>query len=303
MKKVLVILIGISAILAGCKAGDKTIAKIGRDKITVKTFQERLNDSPPAYRSFLSTDAGKKQFVDLMVREKLVLEAAHKAGMERKDDYKKMLAKFKLDQAKRLKEYQEGMLMEMYIRELYEKELTPNEAEVDQYFEANKNDFMRPVEVTARHILVPSKEEAEKAVARLKSGEDFAKIAKEVSTDVSSAMNGGKIGPFRKGELVPEFEKAVFALKTGKTSDIVETQFGFHVIQKISEKALSAGNEEKSKADIKKILEKFKFDTWVDNAKKKFKVSVKYDLLSKIQPEPARMPMNIMPGQLQGEQE
>ena len=67
MKKVLVILVGISAIFAGCTPGDKVIAKIGRAKITVQAFQDRLNDSPAAYRSFLSTDAGKKQFIDLMV--------------------------------------------------------------------------------------------------------------------------------------------------------------------------------------------------------------------------------------------
>jgi len=65
-----------------------------------------------------------------------------------------------------------------------------------------------------------------------------------------------KIGPFRKGDLVPEFEQAVFNLKTNQISGVVETQFGFHVIQKISEKALAPKSLDQAKADIKKILEK-----------------------------------------------
>ncbi|MFH1368427.1 MAG: peptidylprolyl isomerase [Elusimicrobiota bacterium] len=298
MKKAVYFLVGTAFLLAGC-SGDNVIAKAGKAKITVKSFQERLNDSPPAYRSFLSTDAGKKQFLDLMVREKIVLEAAHKAGIARKDEYKKMLAKFKLDQAKRAREYEEGMLMEMFIRDLYDKELTPTEAEINGYYEENKKDFLKPVEVTARHILLSSQEEAEKALARLKAGADFGKMAEEISTDSGSAMSGGKIGPFRKGELVPDFEKAVFALKPGKLSEVVKTQYGYHIVQKLTEKPLSALTVEQSKADIRKILEKTKFDNWIDSAKKKFNVNVKYELISKIQPEPAQMPMQFMNGQAQ----
>lgn len=300
MKRSMVLVLGAVLALTACSAGDKVVAKAGRAKVTVKNFQERLNDSPPAYRSFLSTDAGKKQFLDLIVREKLVLEAARKAGTGRKEDFKKMLTRFKQDQAKRLKEYEEGMLVELYIRDLYEKELSATEAETNKYYEENIKDYTKPVEVTARHILLSTKEEAEKALARVKSGEDFAKVAKEMSSDYASAMQGGKIGPFRKGELVPEFEKAVFALPQGKTSDIVQTQFGYHIVQKISTKSLPAAGEEQAKSDIKKLLEKVKFDNWIENAKKKFNVKVNYDLIKDIQPEAAQMPMQMMGQQDQG---
>jgi parvulin-like peptidyl-prolyl isomerase len=299
MKRFLILILGVAAALAACSGGDKVIARIGRTKITVKSFQERLNDSPAGYRSYLDTTAGKKQFLDLMLREKIVLEAARRAGLDRKDDYKKLLAKFKLDQERRLKEYQEGMLMELYIRTLYDKELVPSDQDIQKYYQDNKYQFAHPAEVTARHILLSTREDAEKALARIKAGENFAKVAQEMSNDTASAEKGGKIGPFRKGDLVPEFEQAVFNLKTNQISGIVETQFGFHIIQKISEKALAPRSLDQSKADIKKMLEKARFDAWMDGSKKKFNVNVKYGLLAGIKPEPAQMPMQMMNPQQQ----
>jgi peptidyl-prolyl cis-trans isomerase C len=301
MKRFLILILGVAAAFSACSGGDKVIARIGKSKITVKSFQERLNDAPMGYKSYLETQAGKKQFLDLMMREKLVLEAAHRAGMDKKDDYKKLLARFKQDQERRLKEYQEGMLMELFIRDLYDKELTPSEQDIEKYYNEHKEDFARPVEVTARHILVSSEEEANKALARVKAGENFAKVAQDMSNDAASAAQGGKIGPFKKGDLVPDFETAVFSLKNNQLSGVVKTQFGFHVIQKLSEKALTPKTLEQSKADIKKIIEKGKFDAWMENTKKKFNATAKYELLDGIKIEQTQMPMQMMGGQPQAQ--
>lgn len=190
--------------------------------------------------------------------------------------------------------------MEMFIRDLYDKELSPSEQDIEKYYNEHRADFAHPVEVTARHILVSTEEEAQKALQRLKSGESFAKVAEDMSNDAASAAQGGKIGPFKKGDLVPDFEKAVFSLKTNELSGVVKTQFGYHVIQKLSEKALSPKSLEQSKADIKKIIEKGKFDAWMDAAKKKFNVSEKYELLDAVKPAPApQMPLQMLGGQQQ----
>ncbi len=86
-------------------------------------------------------------------------------------------------------------------------------------------------EIKASHILVKTKEEAEKIIKELKDGGDFAKIAKEKS-ECPSKQNGGDLGYFGKGAMVPEFEKAAFALKVGEISKPVQTQFGWHVIKR-----------------------------------------------------------------------
>lgn len=268
--------------LTGCNSKEKVIAKIGTEQISTKMIQERMKEAPPAYQNYLNTEAGKKQFVDLLVRERVVVESARKAGMDKRDEYKKAVNEFEKDQARRAKEYKENLLVDMYIRDLHDKELSSTQQEIDKYYQDHISEYEKPQEVTAQHILLPTKEEAEKVYARVKAGEDFAKLAKEVSKDPISASRGGEIGPFKKGDLVPEFEKAVFPLKVNEVSSIVQTQFGFHIIKKIKEKALPKEDEETSKAEIKKMMEKIKFDEWLEKSKNKFGVKINTEELSKL---------------------
>lgn len=86
-------------------------------------------------------------------------------------------------------------------------------------------------EVHARHILVPTEDDAKKVEARLKAGEDFAKVAKEVSKDPGSADQGGDLGWFTKDRMVKEFADAAFNMKPGEISQPVKSQFGYHVIK------------------------------------------------------------------------
>lgn len=85
-------------------------------------------------------------------------------------------------------------------------------------------------EVKASHILVKKRSEAEKILEELKKGANFAELAKKYS-ECPSRKRGGDLGWFGKGKMVPEFEKAAFSLKKGDLSDIVKTQFGYHVIK------------------------------------------------------------------------
>ncbi len=285
MRFVNVVLVSIFSFvfLAGCVQKEDIIAQVGSEKITTENFSERLMSTPPAYQAYINTEPGRKQFADLLIREKLILESAKQAGVTKREDYKKAVANFKEEQKKQFKEYEDGIMMEMYIKEIQKNSITASDSEIEKYYEENKNDFEKPVAVTARHILVPSKEEAQKALDRIKSGESFEKVAKEVSTDKISAERGGLIGPFKKGELVKEFEDAAFKLKKGEVSDIVETPFGMHIIMKVSEQNLPPVSKDEAKAEIKKILEKNKFEKWFEDAKKKFNVHVDYSKLDNLQ--------------------
>lgn len=87
--------------------------------------------------------------------------------------------------------------------------------------------------ISAQHILVDQKFEAEDIIKKLESGEEFEKLAKDFSS-CGSASDGGNLGEFGKGMMVPEFEKAAFGLDIGQVSGPVQTQFGFHVIKRLS---------------------------------------------------------------------
>ena len=267
---------------SGCGGKDKIIAKIGSEKVTLNLVAERLRDTPATYRSYLDTSAGRKQFVDLLIRERIVLESAKRQGVHKKADYKKAMSDFKKEQERRAKDYKENLLMEIFVRNLHANTIKASNDDIKRYYDDHKDEFARPVVVKVRHILLPNRIEADAAMKRVLTGEDFAKIAKELSTDPVSAPTGGLIGPFKRGELVPEFENAVFKLKLGEVSGIVETPFGFHIIKKIEEKAIKPVSFEDSREDIKRIVEKIKFDAWVDQAKATMNVKPNYSLLDSI---------------------
>ncbi|MFQ6058820.1 MAG: peptidylprolyl isomerase [Anaerolineae bacterium] len=86
-------------------------------------------------------------------------------------------------------------------------------------------------QVHVRHILVETKEEAERVLERLKQGEDFATLAQELSQDPGSKDKGGDLGWFPRGQMAPEFDEVAFTLPPGGTSEVVQTASGFHIIQ------------------------------------------------------------------------
>src|SRR5690606_14114200 len=121
--------------------------------------------------------------------------------------------------------------------------LADQAARVREFYDRNPHRYKQPERIRARHVLVrvpPSATEAEEAeargrieaaLARIRGGEDFEAVARDVSEDPGSKDQGGDLGFFARGQMVPPFEEAAFALEPGQTSEIVRTDFGFHVIR------------------------------------------------------------------------
>lgn len=130
-------------------------------------------------------------------------------------------------------------------------------------------------EVRARHILVKTKEEAEAIIKQLEEGGNFEEIAKEKSTDGASA-NGGDLGYFTSGQMVPEFEKAAFALNPGEHSkEPVETQFGFHVIKVEDKRAKQPPAFDAVKDRVRSLLVREKYVEEVSALRDAAEVDVK----------------------------
>jgi parvulin-like peptidyl-prolyl isomerase len=168
---------------------------------------------------------------------------------------------------------QARLLASMYEEEVLVKAAKPSQAEIDTYVKAHPEE-----QVHARHILIATKSaempteqggldkpaaraKAEEVLKRVKAGENFENLAKEYSDD-GSKQNGGDLGWFGKGRMVPEFENAAFALQPGQTSDIVESQFGFHIIKNEGrrtgdpERASQEVAQEKEKKLIEEIVKR-----------------------------------------------
>ncbi|MBI2833013.1 MAG: SurA N-terminal domain-containing protein [Acidobacteria bacterium] len=120
--------------------------------------------------------------------------------------------------------------------------------EVERYYNDHAEQYSTPEQVRASHILLKTegkneadvKNRAEAILARARAGEDFAELAKKNSEDEASAKNGGDLDYFGTGRMVPEFEAAAFSLQPGAMSDLVKTQYGFHIIKVVDKKPASA---------------------------------------------------------------
>ncbi len=118
-------------------------------------------------------------------------------------------------------------VIQRYV-DFYMESLSISDEELIKYYEDNVDKF---VSVKARHILVNSMEEAEDILAQINAGADFSDLAMAFSKDTNSAILGGDLGYFYKGQMVPTFEAAAFSLEIGEVSGIVPSDFGFHIIK------------------------------------------------------------------------
>jgi peptidyl-prolyl cis-trans isomerase D len=134
--------------------------------------------------------------------------------------------------------------------------------DIQRHYNDNIAQFQTPEQVHATHILLKTegkdeavvKKRAEALLAQVKSGADFADLAKRESEDEGSKENGGDLGFFGKGRMVPEFETSAFAMQPGQTSDLVRSQFGFHIIRVLEKKAASTRTLDEVRPQIQEQL-------------------------------------------------
>lgn len=140
--------------------------------------------------------------------------------------------------------YRADAIKSQYLSQVLQNRTPPviNESEVQAYFDANRAALgERPATVSFRQVVVTPEPtdsarqaaiaEAQEVLAELRTGGDFSVLARRFSDDASNAENGGDLGWFGTGQMVPEFEQVAFSLRAGQTSGIVETDFGFHIIR------------------------------------------------------------------------
>ena len=187
---------------------------------------------PAQYQTFARSQ--KRQFVESIVQLKLLSQSATAAGLDKSSKIQEQL-KFQ----------RENMLAQAMFENM-QQTVKVDDAQVKAYYEAHKNEYES---VKAKHILIrvkgapmPGAEgkpelteeqalaKAEDVLKKLKAGGDFAAIAKTESDDTGSAQQGGELGEFHRGMMVPPFEEAAFAQKVGEVGAPVKSPFGYHLI-------------------------------------------------------------------------
>lgn len=249
-------------LLAACSDRDgKTVAKIGSEKITEDYLQRKFMEISPAAQVYLATKPGRRQFLDVIIHERLMLMAARKSRVASDKEYKDRVKQKETEMNEMLQEYRDFMLTKMWVEHMRDGELKVTDQEVEDYYRAH------PQKVTLAHILLPSYEEAEKVIRKIKAGADFDRTAKEFSLDKETV----RLPPVMYGEFLPELEDMAFKMRVGEVQGIVKTQLGFHIIKKLAQ---DTAPRDQSMDRVRKILEKKKFDAYLAKFQDKAKVEV-----------------------------
>ena len=220
---------------------NKILANVGGIAITNAEIDEFLANLGQRGQGYNNPE-GRKIVLNQLVANKLLLLEARKNLYEMEPEFKAQLAKFK------------DSLLVSYATEKAISAVTVSDKEAEDYYNANSERFMGEETVSASHILVETEEEAREIYARIAAGASFEEEALAHSTCPSKA-NGGNLGEFGRGQMVPEFDTAVFEMEVGEiTSEPVKTQFGYHLI-KLNEKTPATVTPfEEIKEQLKEVL-------------------------------------------------
>lgn len=222
--------------------GDQVLARVNGQPITQKDLDiaaADLGDRLPAM-----ADAQKRDYLLTFVIDlKIGAQAAEAAKIAESPDFSRRVAYFR-----------EKVLLDDYLTREVAKSVTPEAAR--KLYDETVKGLTPEQEVRARHILVEAEDEAKKVAARVKGGEDFAKVAQEVSKDPGSGREGGDLGYFTADRMVKEFADAAFALTPGQISDPVKSQFGWHVIKVEDKRNKPLPTFEEVKPQIDQYLER-----------------------------------------------
>ena len=198
---------------------DKILAKVGALTVTEREVDEFLAELGQRGQGY-NTPEGRKAILEQIISSKLLLLDARHNLLETEAEFKAELAKLR-----------ENLLIN-YAGNKVIAAVKVNEEDVKKYYEDNLDKFKQGETVNADHILVDSEEKALEILSKIESGEmSFGDAAKEFSS-CPSGQRGGNLGDFGRGQMVPEFDKAVFELEVGEvTKTPVQTQFGYHLIK------------------------------------------------------------------------
>lgn len=221
---------------------DKVIAKVDGMNITEREIDLATEDLGERLAQ-LPDERKRDEVINYLVDLKLGAKAAAAAKITDNPDF-----------AARLAYFREKIMLDQYLTSEAKKATTP-EAAKKLYDETTKA-LAPEEEVNARHILVEDEAQARVVAERLKKGEDFAKVAAELSKDPGSGKEGGSLGWFTKDRMVPEFAEVAFKLTKGQVSDPVKSQFGWHIIKLEDKRAKPLPDFAAVKPQIDQYLER-----------------------------------------------
>jgi len=306
------VLIAMPAFTAEKQSADSKVAVVNGTVITqgdldremIRVYQQLSRTGKPFNES--QFPGIKKEVLETLIRQELLYLESQSKGVKveekivneqfdnlkkrfsSEDEFKSALLKGNTSETALKSQMRKRMAIQQYVDKEFVQKVKVSEKEVKVYYAGHPDMFKAPEQVRARHILIkvdPGTEESKKSKARkklkevqkkLRNGEKFEALAKEYSEGPSN-VKGGDLGYFRRGQMVKPFEEAAFSLPPGKVSDIVETRFGYHLIEVIDKKPESLVAYEQVKDKLQDYLKQKKVREKVNGHIEKLKGKAKVE--------------------------
>ena len=222
---------------------NKVLARVAGRDITSDYITEVISRYPAQQQAMMDNEQGRRNVLEQAIAFELMYELGKETGVDKSVEYTEQINKI-------AKELLAQIVMSKVL-----SEVTVLDEEVLKYYNENQEAFVEPANVTAKHILVDSEELAKEIKEKIAANELSFEDAAAQYSSCPSKEQGGNLGAFSKGMMVPEFEEVAFVLPVGEVSDPVKTQFGYHLI-KVSDKKDSSTKafEEIKEGALKQLL-------------------------------------------------
>ncbi len=248
-----------------------------------------MNAVPDRFRQQVQTPGGKKRALDYIINIQLMASEAQRQSMDKAPDIQKLLQLTRND-----------LMARIYLDKMTKNLPAPTEQEAKAYYEKHRSQYVVPESVHLSHILLKTEKEANEALGRIKKGEKFGDVARQVSI-CPSRTNGGDLDWLPKGRLVKEIEDVAFSMKPDEIKGPVHSKFGWHILLQQGKRPA----QESSFDQVKDyIIEQLKFQKQQDeyeklaeSLRKKAGVQVMFNPAASAGPSVPKQPATNAPAQ------
>lgn len=224
---------------------NQLVAVVNGKEISRQDVMKFLNDIGPQMAMQFQSPEGIQRVIDELINQELLYLDAVDSKIEEDQEFKDVL---EITRINLLKDYAVNKIISI---------ADATDQEVSEFYEANKDRYNQPETVKASHILVDNEDKAKEIIRDLNNGMSFEEAATNFSS-CPSKENGGDLGEFTRGQMVPEFDEAVFNMEEGAISEPVKTQFGYHIIKVVNKnkEAISTFEDVKDQVRNQVVIQK-----------------------------------------------
>lgn len=295
------LLVSLSACNGKTSPTGEVLYRIDGQAVTLEQFRSEFERAYPAdpHHSATERNAQQRDYLAQSIDRRLALREAARLGLtvtadelaaaiqEHRRDYpegsfEESLKGRNITLEEWKRELADQLLMEKLARQVTASQIKIGEQEITGYYRQNREEFERPAQVRARQIVVAGEDEGKKLLAQLKQGKNFAELARQFSLS-PDAEQGGDLGFFGRGEMPAEFDAVVFTLPVGKVSELVRSEYGFHLFVVEERRDAVRLSLAQVRDEIRQRLtaekEEQAFRQWLDAQRGKAKIDVNLSLL------------------------